>query len=125
MTASMGIAYYPQDAPNVIDLIRNADAALIDVVTRYQVFARGIDDFVRKPLAGHHRRERFDDAPGLSPSKQIGSERRVPGICKALAMPAKVATEPRNVVKHHDRREGRRAGSGQAKGSGVSPAACG
>ncbi len=28
MTASMGIAYYPLDAPNVIDLIRNADAAL-------------------------------------------------------------------------------------------------
>jgi len=28
MTASLGIAYYPQDAPNVIDLIRNADAAL-------------------------------------------------------------------------------------------------
>ena len=28
MTASMGIAYYPADAPNVIDLIRNADAAL-------------------------------------------------------------------------------------------------
>ena len=28
MTASMGIACYPQDAPNVIDLIRNADAAL-------------------------------------------------------------------------------------------------
>ncbi len=28
MTASMGIAYYPHDAPNVIDLIRNADAAL-------------------------------------------------------------------------------------------------
>ena len=28
MTASMGIAYYPVDAPNVIDLIRNADAAL-------------------------------------------------------------------------------------------------
>lgn len=28
MTASMGIAYYPSDAPNVIDLIRNADAAL-------------------------------------------------------------------------------------------------
>jgi EAL domain-containing protein (putative c-di-GMP-specific phosphodiesterase class I) len=28
MTASMGIAYYPEDAPNVIDLIRNADAAL-------------------------------------------------------------------------------------------------
>jgi diguanylate cyclase (GGDEF)-like protein/PAS domain S-box-containing protein len=28
MTASMGIAYYPDDAPNVIDLIRNADAAL-------------------------------------------------------------------------------------------------
>ena len=28
ITASMGIAYYPQDAPNVIDLIRNADAAL-------------------------------------------------------------------------------------------------
>ncbi len=28
MTASMGIAYYPTDAPNVIDLIRNADAAL-------------------------------------------------------------------------------------------------
>ncbi|MDH3612519.1 MAG: EAL domain-containing protein [Gammaproteobacteria bacterium] len=28
MTASMGIAYYPQDAANVIDLIRNADAAL-------------------------------------------------------------------------------------------------
>ena len=28
MTASLGIAYYPNDAPNVIDLIRNADAAL-------------------------------------------------------------------------------------------------
>jgi len=28
MTASMGIACYPEDAPNVIDLIRNADAAL-------------------------------------------------------------------------------------------------
>ena len=28
MTASMGIAYYPHDAANVIDLIRNADAAL-------------------------------------------------------------------------------------------------
>lgn len=28
MTASMGIAFYPTDAPNVIDLIRNADAAL-------------------------------------------------------------------------------------------------
>ena len=28
MTASMGIACYPIDAPNVIDLIRNADAAL-------------------------------------------------------------------------------------------------
>ncbi|MBT8098235.1 MAG: EAL domain-containing protein [Gammaproteobacteria bacterium] len=28
MTASMGIAYYPKDAKNVIDLIRNADAAL-------------------------------------------------------------------------------------------------
>ncbi len=28
MTASMGIAYYPTDASNVIDLIRNADAAL-------------------------------------------------------------------------------------------------
>ena len=28
MTASLGIAFYPQDAPNVIDLIRNADAAL-------------------------------------------------------------------------------------------------
>jgi len=28
MTASMGIAYYPEDASNVIDLIRNADAAL-------------------------------------------------------------------------------------------------
>jgi len=28
MTASMGIAYYPKDAPNVIDLIRNADAAM-------------------------------------------------------------------------------------------------
>ncbi len=28
MTASMGMAYYPKDAPNVIDLIRNADAAL-------------------------------------------------------------------------------------------------
>ena len=28
MTASMGIAAYPDDAPNVIDLIRNADAAL-------------------------------------------------------------------------------------------------
>ncbi len=28
MTASMGIAHYPEDAANVIDLIRNADAAL-------------------------------------------------------------------------------------------------
>jgi diguanylate cyclase (GGDEF)-like protein/PAS domain S-box-containing protein len=28
MTASLGIAYYPDDAANVIDLIRNADAAL-------------------------------------------------------------------------------------------------
>lgn len=28
MTASMGIAFFPTDAPNVIDLIRNADAAL-------------------------------------------------------------------------------------------------
>lgn len=28
MTASMGVAFYPEDAPNVIDLIRNADAAL-------------------------------------------------------------------------------------------------
>lgn len=28
MTASMGIAFYPRDASNVIDLIRNADAAL-------------------------------------------------------------------------------------------------
>ncbi len=28
LTASMGIARYPEDAPNVIDLIRNADAAL-------------------------------------------------------------------------------------------------
>lgn len=28
MTASMGIAFYPKDAANVIDLIRNADAAL-------------------------------------------------------------------------------------------------
>ena len=28
MTASMGIAFYPLDAPNVIDLIRNADAAM-------------------------------------------------------------------------------------------------
>ena len=28
MTASMGIALYPEDAPNVIDLLRNADAAL-------------------------------------------------------------------------------------------------
>ena len=28
MTASMGVAFYPKDAANVIDLIRNADAAL-------------------------------------------------------------------------------------------------
>ena len=28
MTASLGIAYYPKDAANVIDLIRNADAAM-------------------------------------------------------------------------------------------------
>jgi len=28
MTASLGVAYYPKDAANVIDLIRNADAAL-------------------------------------------------------------------------------------------------
>lgn len=31
MTASLGIAYYPKDAANVIDLIRNADAALYHV----------------------------------------------------------------------------------------------
>jgi diguanylate cyclase (GGDEF)-like protein/PAS domain S-box-containing protein len=34
MTASMGIAYYPADAPNVIDLIRNADAALYSAKKR-------------------------------------------------------------------------------------------
>lgn len=34
MTASMGIAYYPDDAPNVIDLIRNADAALYSAKKR-------------------------------------------------------------------------------------------
>ena len=28
MTASLGVAYYPKDASNVIDMIRNADAAL-------------------------------------------------------------------------------------------------
>ncbi|MGI9260817.1 MAG: putative bifunctional diguanylate cyclase/phosphodiesterase, partial [Woeseiaceae bacterium] len=28
MTASMGVAFYPLDAPNVIDLIKNSDAAL-------------------------------------------------------------------------------------------------
>jgi len=28
MTASLGVAFYPKDAPNVIDLIRNADAAM-------------------------------------------------------------------------------------------------
>ena len=28
MTASLGVAYYPKDAANVIDLIRNADAAM-------------------------------------------------------------------------------------------------
>ena len=28
MTASLGMAFYPEDAPNVIDLIRNADASL-------------------------------------------------------------------------------------------------
>jgi len=31
MTASLGVAFYPKDAPNVIDLIRNADAALYSV----------------------------------------------------------------------------------------------
>ena len=43
MTASMGIAYFPKDATNVIDLIRNADAALYtskkvggDVFTYYR-----------------------------------------------------------------------------------------
>ncbi len=31
MTASMGVAFYPRDAANVIDLIRNADAALYHI----------------------------------------------------------------------------------------------
>ena len=31
MTGSMGIALYPSDARNVIDLIRNADAALVNI----------------------------------------------------------------------------------------------
>ena len=39
MTASMGIASYPQDAPDVIDLIRNADAAL------YQAKKNGGNNF--------------------------------------------------------------------------------
>ena len=39
MTASMGIAYYPKDAVNVIDLIRNADAAL------YHAKKNGGNDF--------------------------------------------------------------------------------
>lgn len=39
MTASMGIAYYPTDAVNVIDLIRNADAAL------YHAKKNGGNDF--------------------------------------------------------------------------------
>ena len=34
MTASMGIAFYPKDAANVIDLIRNADAALYSAKKR-------------------------------------------------------------------------------------------
>ena len=34
MTASMGVAFYPQDAANVIDLIRNADAALYSAKKR-------------------------------------------------------------------------------------------
>lgn len=34
MTASMGIAFYPKDAANVIDLIRNADAALYNAKKR-------------------------------------------------------------------------------------------
>jgi diguanylate cyclase (GGDEF)-like protein/PAS domain S-box-containing protein len=39
MTASMGIAFYPRDAANVIDLIRNADAAL------YHAKRNGGNDF--------------------------------------------------------------------------------
>ena len=39
MTASMGIAFYPEDAVNVIDLIRNADAAL------YHAKKHGGNDF--------------------------------------------------------------------------------
>lgn len=39
MTASMGIAFYPEDASNVIDLIRNADAAL------YHAKKNGGNDF--------------------------------------------------------------------------------
>ena len=39
MTASMGIAFYPKDAVNVIDLIRNADAAL------YHAKKNGGNDF--------------------------------------------------------------------------------
>ena len=39
MTASMGIAAYPEDAPDVIDLIRNADAAL------YQAKKNGGNNF--------------------------------------------------------------------------------
>jgi len=39
MTASMGIAFYPKDAANVIDLIRNADAAL------YHAKKNGGNDF--------------------------------------------------------------------------------
>mgnify|MGYP001822127642 FL=1 len=39
MTASMGIAFYPEDAVNVIDLIRNADAAL------YHAKKRGGNDY--------------------------------------------------------------------------------
>jgi diguanylate cyclase (GGDEF)-like protein/PAS domain S-box-containing protein len=34
MTASMGVAFYPKDAANVIDLIRNADAALYSAKKR-------------------------------------------------------------------------------------------
>ncbi|MEM8982070.1 MAG: EAL domain-containing protein [Pseudomonadota bacterium] len=48
MTASMGIAWYPADARNVIDLIRNADAALYHAKkaggNRYEVYTADMNE---------------------------------------------------------------------------------
>lgn len=48
MTASMGVAFYPEDGSNVIDLIRNADAALYNAKksggNRYEFYAPAMNE---------------------------------------------------------------------------------